>query len=118
MRELVFAALSSYDYVVLDTPPVLSVADCLAVSTYVDGVFMAVKGRVTPAAMLDHARSQLTAVGAPLLGAIVWNIESSTQDPYLYAGPQSGPPKWWHMVREQTGRNRSTEGAREDAGQR
>jgi capsular exopolysaccharide synthesis family protein len=106
MREVVTAARDSYDYVILDTPPVLSVADCLALSTYVDGVLMAVKGRVTRASALDHARAQLTAVGASLLGAVVWNMTPAADDPY-YDKPPPSPPLSWEQIGQQASAGRA-----------
>jgi capsular exopolysaccharide synthesis family protein len=104
MRELVERGLAEYDFVVLDAPPVLSVADCLAVSTYVDGILLAVKAGATSAAMLDHARGQLSAVGGRLLGAVMWNTTAATDDPYGYAPVQQRGLRWnWPQGRRANG---------------
>jgi capsular exopolysaccharide synthesis family protein len=62
---------SDYDYVILDTPPVLAVSDPSAVAPRADGVILVFRmtSKVRPAA--ERAREQLQQIGANVLGVVV-----------------------------------------------
>ena len=62
---------AQYDFVIVDTPPILAVSDPMAVASRVDGIILVVRmtNRARPAA--ERAREQLGAIGANVLGVIV-----------------------------------------------
>jgi capsular exopolysaccharide synthesis family protein len=62
---------AQYDFVIVDTPPVLAVSDPMAVASRVDGIILVIRmtNRARPAA--ERAREQLGAIGANVLGVIV-----------------------------------------------
>jgi len=60
-----------YDCVVIDTAPVLSVADTLLIASSTDGVILAVLTDVSRSHKIAEARNKLIAVGARFLGAVV-----------------------------------------------
>ena len=47
MGKLVEQLKADYDYIILDLPPITAVSDALAVSKYVDGMIMVVRGGVS-----------------------------------------------------------------------
>src|SRR5439155_9697563 len=57
-----------YDYVIVDTPPVLPVTDAVVIAREADGVVLVVKGHETPRELVRRARDRLTLAGARLLG--------------------------------------------------
>jgi capsular exopolysaccharide synthesis family protein len=57
--EILKAARQSFDYVLVDTPPVVPVADLLALSDWVDGIFLVVSAHGTPRGLLDEALSSM-----------------------------------------------------------
>ncbi len=57
--EILKSAREAFDYVLVDTPPVVPVADLLALSDWVDGIFLVVSAHVTPRSLLDEALSSL-----------------------------------------------------------
>jgi capsular exopolysaccharide synthesis family protein len=57
--HLLQAARATYDYVVLDTPPVLVVPDCRLMSQSVDGFLVVVAAHRTPRKLLGEALSAL-----------------------------------------------------------
>jgi len=59
MDEILKAARQSFDYVLVDTPPVVPVADLLALSDWVDGIFLVVSAHQTPRGLLDEALSSM-----------------------------------------------------------
>jgi capsular exopolysaccharide synthesis family protein len=64
-----------YDMVLLDTPPVLSVTDAAALSTKVDGTILVAKPGVTKLKDFQQALEQLKAVGAPVLGVVLNEVD-------------------------------------------
>lgn len=67
MRELSERA----DIIVIDAPPVLPVADAVALSTHVDGVIMLVRHGHTSRSAAAEAARRLHAVGANFLGYVL-----------------------------------------------
>lgn len=59
MDEILKAARQAFDYVLVDTPPVVPVADLLALSDWVDGIFLVVSAHKTPRGLLDEALSSM-----------------------------------------------------------
>jgi capsular exopolysaccharide synthesis family protein len=68
--DVVEAARGAYAWIVIDAPPVLSVADTLVLSRFVDGVVLVVDVRGTSIETARRARELLRAVGAPLVGVV------------------------------------------------
>lgn len=62
---------AAYDFVIIDTPPVLAVSDPITVAPRADGVILVIKmtNRIRPQA--ERAREQLGVVGANMLGVVV-----------------------------------------------
>ncbi len=59
------------EYVVVDTPPMLSTADALSAARYVDGVIVVVDAERTNTADLLQVRADLERSGSKLLGAVI-----------------------------------------------
>jgi polysaccharide biosynthesis transport protein len=79
--------LSEYfKYIVIDSPPVLSVSDSLVISTLVDGVVLVVRGGETPKDAVKKANAHLVAVGAPILGAMINNVDLDSPEYVYYHG--------------------------------
>ncbi len=68
--------LSDYfQYVVIDSPPVLSVADPVILSTRVDGVVLVILAGKTAREAVRKAKTALNGVGATVLGAMINNVD-------------------------------------------
>lgn len=78
MEKLLADARSRFDLVVIDTPPVLAVADVLGMVPMVDGVLLVVSVGQTTEADVVTARTELVQAGATILGAVVNRSASST----------------------------------------
>ncbi len=89
-RDLIRRLEATYEYVVVDTPPVLSAADAIAASASVGGVVVLVDSRRTDTSTLLQVRSDLDRAGARVLGAILNRDRSrdagffSRRDRYAY----------------------------------
>ncbi len=77
MRQLLAEARLRYDRVVVDTPPVLFVADASIVSAISDGVVMVVKSAANSRSLARRAREQLEGVNARILGGILNDVHVS-----------------------------------------
>ena len=59
-----------YDYVLVDTPPVLAVSDCLALAKYMDGFLMVVRHGRTRRRDIKEAQRSLSFSGTKVLGFV------------------------------------------------
>ncbi|MBI9008850.1 MAG: CpsD/CapB family tyrosine-protein kinase [Tenericutes bacterium] len=73
--NLVNELRSEYDYIVVDSPPVLSVTDALIISKYVDGVIYVAAYNQTKKENAKAGMDQLKENGANILGAVLANID-------------------------------------------
>ena len=77
MRQLLAQARQSYDRVIMDTPPVLFVADASIVGAISDGVILVVKSATNTRALATRAREHLEGVRARILGGILNDVHVS-----------------------------------------
>lgn len=71
MAEVIAWARDHYDYVLIDLPPILAVADAAVIGNMVDGVLMVVaSGSMTPNEAMD-AKKRLQQAGVNILGVIL-----------------------------------------------
>jgi capsular exopolysaccharide synthesis family protein len=84
MRDALDHLRQRYDFVLLDSPPVLPVTDAVLLSRQADGVVMVVKGHDTPRELLRRARDQLLQANARLLGSVVNNVDLGWGDLFFY----------------------------------
>ena len=71
MRELLHSLRHSYDYILIDSPPVIPVSDARLLSTLVDGVVLVVDGQKTPKAVAREACARLRHAHSKLLGVVL-----------------------------------------------
>jgi protein-tyrosine kinase len=83
MREALEAAAADYEMVLLDSPPVVSVADAVALATFADGVVMVVQTGKVPHEVIRRATGQILAVKGRILG-VVMNGVNLKRDGYYY----------------------------------
>ncbi len=84
MYKLIKSLEEVYDFVIIDSPPILAVTDSIVLSRYVDGVVMVVRGAMTPRRVVQDAKARLSGVGARLLGVILNDVNIRGGDYYYY----------------------------------
>jgi capsular exopolysaccharide synthesis family protein len=82
-RELIGRLLNEYDHVVVDSPPVLGLADAQLVAEAVEGVVYVIEYGATPAGAAQNAIQRLREARAQFLGAIVTKFRSGRR-PFAY----------------------------------
>jgi Mrp family chromosome partitioning ATPase len=80
-----------YDFVLVDSSPVLAVADSILISQYVDASLFSILHTVSQFPKVSAAYERLVGLGTPILGAIVTGIHNPLVDnDYNYAHQQIG----------------------------
>lgn len=75
-EELITYLKEQYDYIIIDTPPVASVADATIISKWCDGVVLVVEqGRVSYR-IAQKSKKQLLQSGCKILGAILNKVDT------------------------------------------
>lgn len=76
MRELLQEAREIYDYVLIDLPPVLPVADALVLGAVVDGVVLVIDSGEVKVDLARDVKKQLQHAGANILGVVLNKVRS------------------------------------------
>jgi capsular exopolysaccharide synthesis family protein len=71
MRNVIRGAEKEYKFVVLDSPPLLNLADSRILATLVDGVILVVGSGITPRELVHRAYASALDAGAHVLGAAI-----------------------------------------------
>lgn len=125
MQTLLAELRSMFDYVIIDTPPLLPVTDAAVVSKLVDGMVLTVGAGIVRREHLTRSLEILDTVEARLLGILVNRVPTTGHDAYTYGYgyayygherdevASSGRP-WWQRrprvparLRESLSRSRS-----------
>ena len=83
MPLLIREATKEYKFVVLDSPPLLNLADSRVLATLVDGVILVVGGGITPRELVHRAYASAVDAGSHVLGATI-NFADAKSDYYSY----------------------------------
>jgi capsular exopolysaccharide synthesis family protein len=100
MREVVRELRGQFDFIVIDSPPIIAVSDAAVLSTVSDGVVLVFHGQKTTTPSARHALERLDRVGAPILGVVLNGVDMRNPD-YVdyrsyYSSHSSSPggPDW------------------------
>lgn len=88
LRTQLEKARSKYDFVLLDSPPALSVADARILAGAVDGVLLVLKASHTRRGDASEALARLTGAGCRLLGTVL--VGAQPQPSYYGYGGEYG----------------------------
>jgi exopolysaccharide transport family protein len=84
MKQVVEALRSHYDWVLLDTPPILAMADTPILCPLVEGVILVVGAEVSGRPAVQRAIDQILAVGGKVTG-VVLNKVNLERNSYYYS---------------------------------
>ncbi len=98
LAELIGQFRQMYDLIIIDTPPVLPVADALIMGRWADGAVMAARYDASRLPLVERANRQIIAAGIPVLGVVVNGVKGQDQAygsyaySYNYPGRQDPAP--------------------------
>ena len=76
MQNILQRAKEEYDYVLIDTPPVLPVTDSLVLGRMVDGLILVIDSGEIKVEMAREVKNQLVNAGANILGVVLNKVRS------------------------------------------
>lgn len=74
----------AYDYVLLDTPPVLAMADAFIVGKYTEGLIVVVESGATSLPEIQRVERSFRTTGVRLLGVLVNKVKRDRENYYSY----------------------------------
>lgn len=83
MRNLLESLRQQFDYIIIDTPPVISLTDPGILGSMVDGVVMVVQAGRTQKSIISHSKELLRQARAKVLGYVLTNVQYHLPE-YLY----------------------------------
>jgi non-specific protein-tyrosine kinase len=92
-RSVLALLREQYDYIIIDTPPILLVADAQVMAPFVDGTILVVRAGKTRKNQYLGARQAITSVGGKVLGVVlnqVPNFVVQGDYGYKYSGDYKG----------------------------
>lgn len=84
MKDFMEDIAKKYDIVLIDAPPVNSVADASIISAYTDGIILVVAAGETRREAVKVAKQQLIRVKAKILGVVLNKLKESDSGYYYY----------------------------------
>ena len=85
MKKLIKQLKKDYDYIIIDTPPVLLISDALAIAPFTDGVALVCRHQVSFVSDIARALNALSFAHANVLGVIVNDYKAPRVSKY-YGG--------------------------------
>jgi succinoglycan biosynthesis transport protein ExoP len=82
MKTLIQEATAVYDFVLIDSPPMLNVADGRILAALVEGVILVAKGGATPRKLVQRAQSHVRDAGGHLIGVVLNGVNLSLEGYY------------------------------------
>jgi succinoglycan biosynthesis transport protein ExoP len=80
MERMLATLGESADLVIVDTPPLLAVADAAVIARWADAALIVTRERVTTREAARRAKEQIDAVGGRMIGVVVTGIDVSASD--------------------------------------
>ena len=83
MSDLLRQLRSQFEYILIDTPPVIPVTDAVVIGTYVDGVLLVIKAGETQRGIVSRSTELLNQAHAKIIGHVLTGIEYFVPN-YIY----------------------------------
>lgn len=86
MTDLLKKLKEEFDYIILDTAPILAVTDSQILSTKADGTILVVKAESTKKESVQNAINLLKKVNAHIIGTVLNGVDTKRSNYYYYYG--------------------------------
>ncbi|MBW3635199.1 MAG: polysaccharide biosynthesis tyrosine autokinase [Armatimonadetes bacterium] len=83
-RAIIDQLAKDADLIVIDTPPMLGMADARLIATWVDGTLLTVSARDAAKREVGHAADLLMQGGGEVLGVVLTKVSTGTEGYYAY----------------------------------
>ena len=84
MRGLMHSWRDKYDYVVVDTPPIIAATHAVRLSKQADSVLLVIRSGRTPIDALTRSCDLLNQANIPVLGIVVNGVSTRSAGSYYY----------------------------------
>lgn len=81
---MIESCVKTFSYVLIDTPPLGSVADALNVAPHCDGTVLVVRSGATPRKLVDNSVQLLKRTETPLLGIVLNRADMNSKSNMYY----------------------------------
>lgn len=85
LDALMETARSQFDFVLIDSPPMMGMADARLLSRNADGVILICRAGQTSAQQMAEAKRRLNDDGTPVIGTILNDCDLRTEDPAYFS---------------------------------
>ncbi|HZD49112.1 MAG TPA: polysaccharide biosynthesis tyrosine autokinase [Silvibacterium sp.] len=85
MEEMLAQWRNEYEHIILDSSPILAVADTLSLAPQVDATFILVRSGITRKRALIRVREQLRRASARVLGTVINDVDLRMENYYTYS---------------------------------
>jgi capsular exopolysaccharide synthesis family protein len=75
MPKLLGILATQFDHIIIDSPPVINVADPVILARHCDGVIIVIRSNRCSRDVARHARTELANAGAKILGVVLNNVD-------------------------------------------
>ena len=89
-RRLILQLAREYDTIIVDTPPVLAIADTMAIATVAEAMLLVARENTTNRRALRRAATQIRNVGATLTGVVLNDVASPAAYAQYYGASTNG----------------------------
>jgi len=86
LSELFQTLESNYDYVIVDSPPMVSVSDGILIAQHCDGAILIVRSGETPRSLIRQSMNQLKQTDCRLLGTVLNGVATGNRAYGRYYG--------------------------------
>lgn len=103
MNEVLATLKQNFDYVLIDTPPIMPVTDAAVISGKVDGTILVIAAGAVSPAIAKEAKTKLEQAGAHILGVVLNKVDVASSNHYgyyYYYGTENGSTSGggqWHL---------------------
>jgi len=84
LKDLVRALKDKFDFVIFDTPPIISVSDTLIMSKIVDASLIVIRFGKTTYEMMNHGLKQMADIEAKVIGTVINAVDEKKSGYYYY----------------------------------
>lgn len=92
MEDLIKELTINFDYIIIDTPPILPVSDTLLLASKADATLIVVKARKTKEKMVKESYERLIEAKANVIGTVLNESDKSLDNKY-YGNYEDGKNK-------------------------